>query len=74
MRPPRAADPDGAAAPEAIAWLTKWTVSLTFALFATLAFSFPTGRLARGRGRRLAVLVLALVWGVVIVLGLLAGV
>jgi hypothetical protein len=49
-----------------IAWLTKWTVSLTFALFATLAFAFPTGRLARGRWRRIAVLVLALVWGSVI--------
>jgi hypothetical protein len=49
-----------------IVWLAKWTVSLTFALFATLAFSFPTGRLARGRWRRIAVLVLALVWGSVI--------
>ena len=49
----------------AIAWLTKWTVSLTFALFATLAVSFPTGRLARGHGRQLAVLVLALAWGAV---------
>ena len=51
----------------AIAWLTKWTVSLTFALFATLAFSFPTGRLARGRWRQMAVVVLALAWGSVIV-------
>jgi hypothetical protein len=50
-----------------IVWLTKWTVSLTFALFATLAFSFPTGRLARGRWRRIAVLVLGLIWGTVIV-------
>jgi hypothetical protein len=50
----------------AIAWLTKWGVSLTFALFATLAFSFPTGRLARGRWRWIAVLVLALAWGSVI--------
>jgi hypothetical protein len=41
-------------------------VSLTFALFATLAFSFPTGRLARGRWRWIAVLVLALAWGSVI--------
>jgi hypothetical protein len=50
----------------AIAWLTKWTVSLTFALFATLAFSFPTGRVAQGRWRRIAVLVLTLIWGSVI--------
>ena len=51
----------------AIAWLTDWTVSLTFALFATLAFSFPTGRLAQGRWRRFALLVLVLTWGSVIV-------
>jgi hypothetical protein len=50
----------------AIAWLTKFGVSLTFALFATLAFSYPTGRLARGRWRRIAVLMLALAWGSVI--------
>jgi hypothetical protein len=51
---------------EAIAWLTKWTVSFTFALFATLAFSFPTGRLAVGRWRQVSALVLALIWGLVI--------
>jgi hypothetical protein len=51
----------------AIAWLTDWTVSLTFALFAALAFSFPTGRLAQGRWRRFAVLVLVLIWGTVII-------
>ena len=51
----------------AIAWLTDWTVSLTFALFATLAFCFPTGRLAQGRWRRFAVVVLVLTWGSVIV-------
>lgn len=50
----------------AVAWLTKWTVSFIFALFATLAFSFPTGRLARGRWRRITVLVLAVAWGSVI--------
>ena len=49
-----------------IAWLSDWTVSLTFALFATLAFSFPTGRLAQGRWRRFSVLVLVLSWGTVI--------
>jgi len=42
------------------------SVSLTFALIATLAFMFPTGRLADGRWRRLALVVLALIWGVVI--------
>jgi hypothetical protein len=51
----------------AIAWLTDWTVSLTFALFATLAFCFPTGRLAQGRWRRFSVLVLMLIWASVIV-------
>ncbi len=52
---------------EAIVWLTEWSVSFTFALFATLAFSFPTGRLAEGRWRRLAALVLVLIWGLVII-------
>jgi hypothetical protein len=52
---------------EAIAWLTEWTVSFTFALFASLAFSFPTGKLAEGRWRRLAAIVLALIWGLVII-------
>jgi hypothetical protein len=49
-----------------IAWLTDWTVSLTFALFATLAFTFPTGRLAGGLWRRFAVPALVLTWGSVI--------
>ena len=52
---------------EAIAWLTAWTVSFTFALFASLAFSFPTGKLAEGRWRRLAAIVLAVIWGLVII-------
>ena len=52
---------------EAIAWLTDWTVSFTFALFALLAFTFPTGRLAEGRWRRLASLVLVLIWATVII-------
>ncbi len=51
---------------EAIVWFTEMSVSLTFALIATLAFTFPTGRVADGRWRRLALLVLALIWGVVI--------
>jgi hypothetical protein len=51
---------------EAIAWLTKWSVSLTFALFAVLAFTFPTGRLAEGRWRPLARLALLAFWATVI--------
>jgi hypothetical protein len=52
-----------------IAWLTEVGASLSFALFATLAFFFPTGRLARGRWRRIAVLALGLIWGTVIASG-----
>ena len=52
---------------EAIAWLTEWCVSLTFALFALLAFCFPTGRLAVGRWRRVAAIVIGLIWGLVII-------
>ncbi len=52
---------------EAIAWLTVWTVSFTFALFALLAFTFPTGRLPEGRWRPYAAVVLGLIWGMVII-------
>ena len=51
---------------EAIVWITKMSVSLTFALIATLAFLFPTGSLPDGRWRRFALVVLALIWGIVI--------
>jgi hypothetical protein len=51
---------------EAIVWTTEMGVSLTFALIATLAFLFPTGKLPGGRWRRPALLVLALIWGLVI--------
>jgi hypothetical protein len=51
--------------PEAIAWLTELSVPLTFALFAQLAFMFPTGRLPEGRWRRPAALVLGLMWALV---------
>jgi hypothetical protein len=51
---------------EAIVWITKMSVSLTFALIATLASLFPTGRLPDGRGRRLALVFLVLIWGIVI--------
>jgi hypothetical protein len=50
---------------EAIAWLTEWSLPLTFALFAQLAFLFPTGRLPEGRWRPYAALVLGLIWGMV---------
>jgi len=52
---------------EAIVWFTEMSVSLTFALIATLAFSFPTGRVVDGRWGRLALLVLALIWAMVLV-------
>lgn len=51
---------------QAIAWLTEFCVLLTFALFAPLAFLFPTGRLPVGRWRRYAALVLGLIWSTVI--------
>ena len=51
---------------EAIVWFTELSVSLIFALIATLAFSFPTGRVVEGRWRPFALLVLALIWGIVI--------
>ena len=52
---------------EAIAWLTHVAVSLTFALFALIAFCYPTGRLARGRWRGSAALVLVVIWGIVVI-------
>jgi hypothetical protein len=51
----------------AIAWLADVSVSFTFALFALLAFTFPTGRLAKGRWRWLGAVVLLLSWGTVLV-------
>ena len=62
----RAAGPDRAPASEAIEWLTDWSLPLMVALFAQLAFLFPTGRLPGGRWRRYAALVLGLIWGWVI--------
>jgi hypothetical protein len=52
---------------ETVAWLTEWSVPLTFAFFALLAFLFPTGKLPEGRWRRYAALVLGLIWGMVII-------
>lgn len=51
---------------EAIAWLTEFSLPLTFSLFATLAFLFPTGRLPVGRWRRYAALALGLIWSIAI--------
>ena len=51
----------------AIVWLADVTVSLTFALFALLAFCYPTGRLAAGRSRRFATPVLVLILGTVVI-------
>jgi hypothetical protein len=51
---------------EAIVWFTEMSVSLAFALIATLAVLFPTGRVVQGRWRPLALLVLALIWAVVV--------
>lgn len=51
---------------EAIAWLTEFSLPLTFALFAMLAFLFPTGRLPVGRWRRPAAFVLGLIWSMAI--------
>ncbi len=57
----------GTASPfaEAIAWLQGVGAPLTLALFALLALVFPTGRLADGRWRRAAALLLVLTWGLV---------
>jgi hypothetical protein len=52
---------------EAIAWLTEFSLPLTFALFATLAFLFPTGRLPVGRWRRYAAFALGLIWSIAII-------
>ena len=51
---------------EAIAWLTELCLPLTFTLFASLAFTFPTGRLPAGRWRPTAALVLGLIWSIAI--------
>ena len=51
---------------EAIAWLTEFSLPLTFTLFAMLAFLFPTGKLPVGRWRRYAALVLGLIWSIAI--------
>jgi hypothetical protein len=51
---------------EIVAWFNGWSVSLIFALFATLAFVFPSGRLPEGRSRRVVGIVLVVTWGIVI--------
>jgi hypothetical protein len=51
---------------ETVAWFNGWSVSLVFALFATLAFVFPTGRLPKGRSKRVVAVVLVVTWATVI--------
>lgn len=51
---------------EIVAWFNGWSVSLIFALFATLAYVFPSGRLPRGRSGRVVGILLAVTWGIVI--------
>ena len=50
---------------EALAWLHGVGAPLTLALFALLALIFPSGRLAAGRWRRAAAVLLVLTWGLV---------
>jgi hypothetical protein len=52
---------------EIIAWFNGWSVSLIFALFATLAFVFPSGRLPNGRSRWIVAVVLVVQWAIAIV-------
>ena len=51
---------------EIVAWFNGWSVTLIFALFATLAMVFPTGRLPEGRSRGLVAIVLVVSWAVVV--------
>jgi hypothetical protein len=52
---------------EAVAWFNGWSVSLIFALFASLAFVFPAGRLPEGRSKTVVGTVLVVTWGIAIV-------
>ena len=51
---------------EIVAWFNGWSVSLIFALFATLAFIFPAGRPPGGRFGRVIAVVLVVTWGIVV--------
>jgi hypothetical protein len=51
---------------EIVAWFNGWSVSLIFALFATLAYVFPSGRLPRGHTGRVVGILLVVTWGIVI--------
>jgi hypothetical protein len=51
---------------EVVAWFNGWSVSLIFALFATLAYIFPSGRLPSGRSGRVVGILLVVTWGMVI--------
>jgi len=52
---------------EIVAWFNGWSVSLIFALFTTLAFVFPSGRLPNGQSRWIVAVVLVVTWGIAIV-------
>jgi hypothetical protein len=52
---------------ETVAWFNGWSISLVFALFATLAFVFPSGRLPNGRSGRVVAVVLVVTWVIVVV-------
>jgi hypothetical protein len=49
---------------EIVAWFNGWSVSLIFALFTTLAFVFPSGRLPNGRSKWIVVVVIGATWGI----------
>jgi hypothetical protein len=51
---------------EIVAWFNGWSVSLIFALFATLAFIFPAGTLPGRSSRRVVAAILVVTWGVVV--------
>jgi hypothetical protein len=50
---------------EIVAWFNGWSVSLIFALFATLAYVFPSGRLPSRRSGRVVGILLVVTWGIV---------
>jgi hypothetical protein len=49
---------------EIVAWFNGWSVSLIFALFTTLAFVFPSGRLPNGRSKWIVAVVIVATWGI----------
>jgi len=51
---------------ELVAWFSGGSLSLIFALFTTLAFVFPSGRLPSGRSRSIVAVVLVVTWALAI--------